>query len=313
MNRSIVWTRKEKSIDISIPSKKDEMHWNPSITWHKKELFVSYRGYRKDMDSFRDYKTPLVIAKLKDDEPTGIKELKPTNVPDYVRECGIEDVRIWSDGKDLYGIGVLLSPHPLSRIPTKPTVRLGEIKIDYENGTYDLIKDFGQPRDIPEKNWSPIEGKPHQYMYSVDSLYKDGEILLTTPKITIDSRVIHNGTPLVKIKDGYIAVAHQRTRLRNRIGCYPNAFIKYDGNLVPTHCTDWFVFKDYMDEEVQFMGGAALLDKNTLGITVGLDRITARRPALYKSLLYKVKLDDIGWQPYQILPLRNGFYKEGDK
>ena len=78
--------------------------------------------------------------------------------------------------------------------------------------------------------------------------------------------------------------------------------------------TDWFVFKDYMDEEVQFVSGMVLLDDETLGITVGLDRITARKEALYKSLLYKVKLEDIGWQPYHPrLELINGVYKEGDK
>lgn len=312
MNRSVVWTRHEKSIDITIPHKDGEMHWNPSIVKHKGEFFVSFRGYRKTEDSFRGYTSPLVVGKLKDDTVIGYKELTPRNVPEYVKECGIEDVRIWSDGKNLYGIGVVLSEVP-GRRPTQPRVRLAEISIDYEGGTYDLLKDLGQPYNMPEKNWSPIEGKPHQYMYAVDKLYKDGEIKLTTPRSTVDQKLIHNGTPLVKVDGGYIAVVHMRTRLANRIGCYPNMFVKYDDNLKPTHCTDWFVFKDYMDEEVQFIGGAVMLDKETLGITVGLDRITARRDALYKSLLYKVKLTDIDWQLYQPRPLRGGYYKEGDK
>lgn len=309
MNRSIVWTRQEKSIDITIPSKKDEMHWNPSITKLGNEFFVSFRGYRKDPNSFRSYKTPLVVGKLKDDKVVEYKELVPRNAPDCVKECGIEDVRIWNDGKDLYGIGVLLSPFTNRRL----NVRLGEIKINYENGYYDVLQDFGQPRGLPEKNWSPIEGSPHQYMYAVDRVYRDGNISNTTPRYTVDSRVIHNGTNLVKIKDGYIAVIHQRTYLRNRVGCYPNAFIKYDDNLLPTHCTDWFVFNDYKDEEVQFMSGMTMLNDDILGVTVGLDRISARRPALYKSLLYRVKISDIDWQPFNVIPLRNGFYREGDK
>lgn len=90
-------------------------------------------------------------------------------------------------------------------------------------------------------------------------------------------------------------------------------FIKYNDDLEPIECTDWFVFQDYMEEEVQFMCGATMLDEETLAITVGLDRITARRPALYKSLLYKVKLKDIDWQPYKPLPLFHGYYREGDK
>lgn len=312
MNRSIVWTRKEEGIDIGFPRKKESFRWNPSITWHKKELFVSYRGYEKSDKSFREYRSPLIVGKLKDNKLTEHKVIEPLNVPDYVKECGIEDVRIWSDGKDLYGIGVLLSPLT-NRTSMRPTVRLGEIKIDYENGTYDLLEDFGQPFGTPEKNWSPIEGKPHEYMYSVEKVYKDGEVTLTLPRPIVDHRIIHNGTNLVKVNDGYIAIAHQRTRLANRVGCYPNVFIKYDKDLKPIETTDWFVFKDYKDEEVQFMSGLVLLDKDTLGVTVGLDRITARREALYKSLLYKVKLKDIDWQPYQPRPLRNGFYKEGDK
>lgn len=309
MNRSIVWTRQEKSIDITIPSKDGEMHWNPSITKLGSEFFVSFRGYRKDSASFRAYKTPLVIGKLKGDTVVEYKELTPLNVPDYVKECGIEDVRLWNDGEKLHGIGVLLSAFPNRRL----NVRLGEIAIDYENGTYDLLEDFGQPSGWPEKNWSPIEGKPHQYMYSVDKLYKDGNITLTTPRVTVNHKIIHNGTPLVKIDGGYIAVVHQRTRLADRQGCYPNFFIKYNEKLQPIACTDWFVFKDYMQEEVQFVGGATMLDEDTLGITVGLDRITAKRPALYKSLLYKVKLKDIDWQQYQPRPLVGGYYKEGDK
>ena len=312
MNRSTVWTRKEKGIDIGFPRKNEEFYWNPSVAWHKEELIVSYRGYEKYDKSFREYRTPLIVGKLKDDKLTEHKIIKPSNAPDYVHECGIEDVRIWSDGSDLYGIGVLLSPLT-HRESMRPTVRLGEIKIDYESGTYDLVKDFGQPYGTPEKNWSPIEDRPHEYMYSVERIYKDGAISLTASRSLINHKIIHNGTNLVKIKDGYIAIAHQRTTLANGIGCYPNVFIKYDKDLRPIETTDWFVFKDYMNEEVQFMSGLVLLDDETLGVTVGLDRITARRDALYKSLLYKVKIDDIDWQPYAPVPLRNGRYREGDK
>jgi len=45
MNRSIVWTRKEKGIDITIPSVDGEMHWNPSITRQGKDLFVLSNKY----------------------------------------------------------------------------------------------------------------------------------------------------------------------------------------------------------------------------------------------------------------------------
>lgn len=271
MNRSIVWTRKEKATDIGIE--------------HDGE------------------------------DKVGLKELEPRNVPEYVRECGIEDVRLWSDDESLNGIGVVLSQfeNENPRLRKRLNVRLGEIHIDYENGFYDLSQDFGQPNNVPEKNWSPIEGKPHEYMYAVDKHYKDGEIILTAKDHIVDHRVIHNGTPLVKIDGGYISVIHQRTRLATRQGCYPNMFIKYNDDLEPIECTDWFVFQDYMEEEVQFMCGATMLDEETLAITVGLDRITARRPALYKSLLYKVKLKDIDWQPYKPLPLFHGYYREGDK
>lgn len=309
MSNSSVWTRLEKSIDIGIPSTdKRLMHWNPSITRHADKLYVSYRSYQLSEESFRQYTSPLVVGILENDLVTEYKEIKPRNVPEYIKISNIEDVRIWSDGKDLYGIGVVLKEFPNKRLD----VHLAEIKINYIKGYYDLVRDFGQPFNHPEKNWSPIEGRPFEYMYSVDTLYKDGDIIPTCDNL-VNPRIIHNGTNLVKIKDGYISIIHQRTRLRNGIGCYPNMFVKYNNDLSPTHCTDFFVFKDYMNEEVQFMSGSVMLDEDTIGITVGLDRITARREALYKSLLYKVKLNDIDWQPFNLTPLRYGFYRQGDK
>lgn len=309
MNHSSVWTRLEKSIDIGIkPTKKRLMHWNPSITWHKNDLWVSLRSYSLSEASFRGYTSPLIVGKLKDDKLVEYKEISPRNAPEYVKIGGIEDVRLWSDGKDLYGIGVVLDQFPNKKLD----VHLAEIKIDFENGFYDVLRDFGQPYGHSEKNWSPIEGRPFEYMYSIDCFY-NGK-LNYTHSYAVNQKIIHNGTPLVKVGDGYISVVHQRTRLRDRTGCYPNRFIKYDKDLKPIEMTDWFVFKDYKDVEVQFFSGMVLLDKDTLGITVGLDRISSRTEALYKSLLYKVKLKDIDWQPYHPrLGLINGQYREGEK
>src|SRR5690606_32133745 len=97
-------------------------------------------------------------------------------------------------------------------------------------------------------------------------------------------------------------------RLLAGIRRYGNIFLKFDDDLKPIEQSEWFVFGDEAHQEVQFISGAVLLDDDTLGITLGIDRIMAKTPADYKGLFYKVKLDDITFKPfdYNNLVIRRG-------
>lgn len=297
----IVGRREEKGKVITPKRTEQRFWWNPSITEHKKEIYVSFRGYDKQPDIWRGYKSLLGVAKLKDDKTYGFKTLEPRNCPETVMSNGIEDVRIWSDGKKLFGIGVILVKLPNNKM----TVKLGLFDIDYEKGEYSLIQEYESPRGTPEKNWAPIDGMPHTYLYSIGELVRDGWTKVTEPHPDISA--VHNGTPLIKVGNEYIGVFHQRVHLMGNVLRYPNVFIKFDKNFKPIERSGWFVFGDEAHQEVQFISGA-LKVKDELWLTVGIDRIHAKTEADYKGLLYKVKLSDIKWKDfiYNRFVIKNG-------
>lgn len=297
----VVGKRYEKGIVITPERTEQTFWWNPSITEHKKEVYVSFRGYDKQPDIWRGYRSLLGVAKLKDDKTHGLKILEPKNCPETVMSNGIEDVRLWSDGKKLYGVGVILIQLPNNKM----TVKLGLFDIDYEAGTYTIIEEFESPKGTPEKNWAPIEGMPHTYLYAIGELVRDGWVKVTEPHP--DVYAVHNGTPLVKVGDEYVGVFHQRCHLANRVLRYPNVFIKFDKDFKAIERSGWFIFDDEAHQEVQFISGA-LKVKDEIWLTCGIDRISKYTEADYKGLLYKVKIDDIQWKPfdYNNLVIRRG-------
>lgn len=287
----LVGRRNEKGIVLTPERTDDLFWWNPSITEYKKEIYVSFRGYDKQPDIWRGYRSLLGVAKLKDDKTYGFKTLKPKNCPETVMSNGIEDVRLWTDGKKLFGIGVILVKLPHNKM----TVKLGLFDIDYDGGYYSLIEEYESPKGTPEKNWAPIDGMPHTYLYAISELVKDGWTRSIEPHP--DVSIVHNGTPLIKHEGEYIGVFHQRIMLDGRVARYPNVFIKFNKDFKPTHRSGWFVFDDESHQEVQFISGA-LKVKDEMWLTVGIDRITRHTEADYKGLLYKVKFDEIGWKDF---------------
>lgn len=286
--------RPEKGIVITPPRKsKDEFYWNPSITRHKGEIYISLRGYTVDSTIWGHWRSTLAVGKLENDKLVGLKVLQPENQPDDFKSYRLEDVRIFSDGKNLMGIGNHLSKRPSGRINQEQALAT----IDYEKGTYYIDKMFGNPFKLPEKNWSPIDGKPDTFLHSIGKLTRDGWFKYVEEPTSNISQV-HNGTPLIKIGNEYIGIFHQRVKLLKDVNRYTNVFIKFDKDFKPIERTGWFVFDDESHQEVQFISGMVLLDEETLGITVGIDRILGTTEADYKGLLYKVKLKDIIYKPF---------------
>lgn len=289
----IVGRRQEKGIEITPPRKAiDSFYWNPSITRHKNEIYVSLRGYTVESTIWGHWRSTLAVGKLVDDKIVGLKVLKTDN-PDDINSNRLEDVRIWSDGKQLFAIGNHISNDG------KINQEQAEAIIDYDKGSYKITRKFGNPRGLPEKNWSPIDNQPHRYLYSIGTVADTTEDLrlqlVDAPKFSIQD--VHNGTPLIKVGNNYIGVFHQRVKLGMNTWRYPNVFIKFDKNLKPIERSGWFVFDDEAHQEVQFISGALKVDKE-IWLTVGIDRIRPEQPADYKGLLYKVKLSDIGWKEF---------------
>lgn len=297
-----VQKRPETGVVITPPRKaEDEFYWNPSITKHNGELYVSLRGYTVASTIWGGWRSTLAVGKLVDNELVDLRELTPKQADD-THSNRLEDVRLWSDGKKLWCIG-----NHLSNYNGRINQEQAEAIIDYENSSYEIVNKFGNPFGKPEKNWSPIDGQPHTYLHSIGAITKDGWIKAVDTK-TDDAAEVHNGTPLIKIADGYIGIFHQRVRLANAVRRYGNVFIKFDADLKPIERSEWFVFGDEAHQEVQFISGMVLLDKQTLGITLGIDRINYRTPADYKGMFYKVKLADIEYTPfeYDTLAIKHG-------
>ena len=285
----LVGKREEKGIVITPPRKAvDEFYWNPSITEHKGEIYVSLRGYTVDSTIWGHWRSTLAVGKLVKDKVEGLKVLIPPKADD-INSNRLEDVRIWSDGKTLWAIGNHLSNN--GRIVQEQA----EALIDYENGTYEIVNKFGNPKGKPEKNWAPIDGMPHTYLHSIGELTRDGWFKVTEHHHDISE--VHNGTPLIKVGNEYIGVFHQRIRLLNNTPRYPNVFVKFDKDFKPIQRSGWFVFGDEAHQEVQFISGA-LKVKDEIWLTVGIDRILSKTEADYKGLLYKVKVKDINWKEF---------------
>ena len=84
------------------------------------------------------------------------KTLKITKIKTIVAEkeyegfqWELEDARLFWRKDGMHAIGVIL---PI-RDGDYRTCQ-AEVLIDYEKGTYKLIKDYGQPKGHTEKNWS---------------------------------------------------------------------------------------------------------------------------------------------------------------
>ncbi len=288
-------------------------YWNPSITVHKGEIYICFRGYAKSNVIWQWYSSILSMSKYVDGKVVGFKRLEPEFQPIGNDSNSLEDVRIWSDGENLWGIGncLTMKPVPSNTILERRRRKRGrpprdgqrrtlnqeqaEAIIDYDAGTYKILKRFGNPREVSEKNWLPIDGEPHTYLHSVGVVAQNGQLTTINPPLLQNK--LHNGTPLILVGDHYLGIFHQRVSLLNDVHRYSNVFIKFDKSLRPVEQSDFFIFDDEAHQEVQFMSGMDLIN-GELWITLGIDRILPTTQAEYKGLLYKVKPENIKYKPF---------------
>jgi hypothetical protein len=117
--------------------------------------------------------------------------------PDWLFTSNIEDIRIYWRHDGLRGVGVVFPQGHCTQ---------GEILINYDNGTYKLLHDYGQPNKRSEKNWSP----PSQFTEAFDFIYSQSEVIkYGKPRGEVYKGEIHGGSQLLPYKDGWISVAHR--------------------------------------------------------------------------------------------------------
>lgn len=184
------------------------VHYNPGLCRDPEgTIYISIRSCVTNLERFKDlqhpnhYRNYLHVGILEEKTLTvkGLIEVKPEE--DYEGfQWGIEDIRLFWREDGLHGIGVSI---PVENGGYK--LRQAEILIDYEKGTYKLIKDHGRPFGHAEKNWSPPQDPTDafDFIYSSTQIVKDDQVIGEPNDL-----FIHNGTQLIPYRDGYVSIGH---------------------------------------------------------------------------------------------------------
>jgi len=217
---------------------------------------------------YRDESSFLFVGKINPDtfEVTGLKLIVPEpGSPDFILKHNIEDVRIFWRHDGLHGIGVTFPYGHCTQ---------SDILIDYDNGTYRLIHDYGQPGKHSEKNWSPPEHTTEQFdfIYSQTQVVKYGK-----PRGTpVYEGEIHGGSQLLPYKDGWISIAH---RVMPIVGLtwrwYMTIAQLHDYYGKVTHHSQYFDFgtgwRENLQESVEYISGAIWTkDQEELLLSLGV-------------------------------------------
>jgi len=245
----------------------DRWHHNPSICRDPSgKIWVSTR-HHEEKPAVR-YANPLpyshptswLMVGILDEttlKPSKVKRIKPhKSCPIYIQEKEIEDVRIFWRKDGLHGIGAAINAHTHAG---ETRVYQVEILIDYEAGTYKLLKDWDYIVGHMEKNWSPptIPTDAFDYIYSPIEIVKGDQVI---GEAHYDGKT-HGGSQVLPYKDGWIRIAHQvinipgithrwyasLAQLINKQG-----LVTHDSQFFD-FCTGW---RPQIRESVEFVSGA---------------------------------------------------------
>ncbi len=277
---------------LKVEANHGEVHYNPGICRDPEgKIYISIRSCVTNyLEKFGvthplGYENFLHVGILKENtlEIEGLKLVTPEEEYDGF-QWGIEDIRLFWREDGLHGVGVIL---PLENGHIK--LRQAEILIDYEKGTYKLIKDLGRPFGHAEKNWSPSE-HPNDYfdfIYSPTQIVKDGKVTGEPNEL-----FIHNGTPLVKYKDGYISIGHAVVAVQGE-RTYAQIALKWSAEGKLIEHSQFFHFnigwREKLKETIEFASGLLWSDDKLL-VTLGVKDEVAGIALIDPS--------DFRWEPY---------------
>lgn len=291
-----------KILDFKLPEGIDFTH-NPSIAWHNDSLFISFRGNKvnkKRDPNRRHYQNFLLLSEL---DPKTMKlkyapkivKMTPAN-PDF----GIEDVRLFSRGDHLYGIGARL--YTTKDNTGRPKMGIGQtlIEIDPKTHTYKPIHDYPQPTEMAEKNWSPPTEPTRwfDYTYSPTQIVADDKVY---GEPTTSS--IHGGSQLLPYgEDQWLTIAHVVQGIRHPFFMprfYTSVAVLRDAQGKTTHISQLFHFgvgdrresTPALNESVEFVSGAIWLEKDEkLLVSLGVKDIF--------SGLAEINMSDLRFEPF---------------
>lgn len=258
---------------VPVDAEIGEVHYNPGLARDLNgRIFISIRSCITNQKEYQGVRHPLGyenflhVGILKENslEIQGLKLITPVEEYDGF-QWGIEDIRLFWREDGLHGIGVII---PIEGGNYK--LRQAEILIDYDAGTYTLLKDHGRPFGHAEKNWSPTESaNPNfDFVYSPTQIVKDGEVIGEDNDL-----FIHNGTTLIPYEDGYLSIGHAVCAVLGE-RTYAQIALKFDefGKLVGH--SQFFHFdvgwREQLQETIEFASGLIRLDDETLLVGLGV-------------------------------------------
>lgn len=284
---------------VSVDAKVGEVHYNPGLArdpngtvWISIRSCITNYLEKYGITHPLGYENFLHLGKLNEEtlEIEGLKEIKPAKeLQDYNGfQWGIEDIRLFWREDGLHGVGVML---PVDNGQLK--LRQAEILIDYEAGTYSLIRDLGRPFGHAEKNWSPSE-KPNPYfdfIYSPTQIVKDGQVIGEDNDL-----FIHNGTPLIPYEDGYISIGHSVIAILGE-RTYAQIALKWSKKGELIEHSQFFHFnvgwREQLQETIEFASGLVWsTNKKGQELLVGFgvkDEVTG---------ICRLPVSKLRWEPY---------------
>lgn len=244
-----------------------EVHYNPGLARDDKgQLWICLRSCVYNPERWEGWEHPMhwqnyVHMGLLDEKTLKIsklKEIKPEK--DYEGfQWGLEDARLFWRPDGMHAIGVIL-PVRNGNYRTSQA----EVLMDYEKGTYKLIRDYGQPKGHTEKNWSPAETATDKFdfAYSLSEIVKDGNVYGKDNHLTV-----HNGTKLLPYKDGYIQLCHVVCGVEGK-RTYAHVAVLRDKNGYGTHISQLFHFnvgwREKLQETIEFASDMVWSDDKLL-------------------------------------------------
>lgn len=260
---------------VPVDAEIGEVHYNPGLARDPSgKIFIAVRSCITNQKEYQGVRHPLGyenflhvgILEEKTLSIQGLKLVEPE--ADYEGfQWGIEDIRLFWREDGLHGIGVIIPIDASGHYK----LRQAEILIDYEAGTYKLIKDHGRPFGHAEKNWSPTEtANPNfDFVYSPTQIVKDGKVIGEDNDL-----FIHNGTPLIPFEDGYLSIGHAVCAVLGE-RTYAQIALKFDafGKLIGH--SQFFHFdvgwREQLQETIEFVSGMVWADgKEGEELIVGL-------------------------------------------
>jgi len=252
---------------------------NPSICWHQGRLLAVIRTVNYTIDGAGNYVAPPEDAGViktenylvdVDPDSLDVSNARPIldktggqRFPTLVR--GYEDMRLISVGDRLMASATVRDHAAHTPVDT----------VICELDGSDIVREWVQPSDRPEKNWMPLVRDGQLcFLYSLDPTIvrqfdsatgRCAETASSIPALGLDH--LRGGSQLVPYDNGWLAVTHEVAYLDERRR-YLHRFVQFDSQLCVVCVSRSWTLRPHLG--IEFVAGIATWH-DTLIMSVGIE------------------------------------------